>query len=235
MRTGSTAARAALAKSILHGLYLHVVPVRPEAAENATVMRHVAIPVGSAFPDAHRSKVGRLKRSHMPLVDGIVRNAVEAHFAVAPWLRASPLDAIIKILGLARREVVDISGRRTAAARIDAYADVILRHPLFRIDDFPALEFIGRAGGNIRVLFGHALPLVRIAVLKGESFRVRTIGEDDRVISLGDRPKDIGAQDDSVIHRDWHVPFDAHAISYFRPMLHHLNRLIQSIFASPMI
>src|SRR5919197_2272931 len=139
---GTAAAGAALAVSVLYGLYLHVVPVRPEAAENTAVVGHVAIPIRRSFPDAHRGEMRRLKRRHMPLVDSVVRNAVESHLAVAPWLRARPFDAVVEILGLARREVIDISGRGAAAARVHSHARVALRHPLLRIDDFPALELI---------------------------------------------------------------------------------------------
>src|SRR5215470_8390236 len=63
---GNMAPWTALTESMLYGLYLHVVPVSPKGAENATVMRHVAIPVGGPFPDAHRGEMRRLKRRHMP-------------------------------------------------------------------------------------------------------------------------------------------------------------------------
>ena len=52
--------RTALAEPVLHGLYLHVVPVGPEGAEDAAVMRHVAVPVSGTFPDAHRRQMRRL-------------------------------------------------------------------------------------------------------------------------------------------------------------------------------
>src|SRR5947208_3982813 len=83
---GNAAARAALAEAVLHGLHLHVVPVRPEGAENAAVMRHVTVPVSRAFPNAHRGQARRLERRHLPLVDRIVGDAVEPNLAVAPWL-----------------------------------------------------------------------------------------------------------------------------------------------------
>src|SRR6266478_2479363 len=55
--TSDAAARAALAESILHGLHLHIVPIRPEGAENTAMVCHVAVPVGSTFPDAHRGEM----------------------------------------------------------------------------------------------------------------------------------------------------------------------------------
>ncbi len=74
------------------------------------MMRHVAIPVGRAFPDAHGLQMGRLQRSHMPLVDGVIGDAVEADITVAPGLDAGPFDALIKVAGLAGREVIDVPG-----------------------------------------------------------------------------------------------------------------------------
>src|SRR5437773_12419178 len=220
---GNAAARAALAEAVLHGLHLHVVPVRPEGAENAAVMRHVTVPVSRAFPNAHRGQARRLERRHLPLVDRIVGDAVEPNLAVAPWLDPGPLDAVVKIFSLARREMVDVTRRAAAASRIDAYANVAIRHPLLRIDDFPVLILIARACYNVRVLRGHALPLVRITVLKGKPFRVGAVAEDDRILTVHDRAVDIGAKDEAVVHRDRHAPVDLHAVPSFRSMLHCSN------------
>ena len=75
---GDAAPRAALAEAVLHRLHLHVVPVRPEGGEDAAVVGHVAVPVGRAFPDAHRREVRRLQRGDVPLVDAVVGDAVQA-------------------------------------------------------------------------------------------------------------------------------------------------------------
>ncbi len=115
-RRGSRDALAALARAVLHGLHLHVVPVFPERAEDAAVMRHVAVPVGGALPDAHGGEVRRLQRRHVPLVDAVIRDAVEPDLAVRPGLHAGPFDAIVEVLGLARREMIDDAGRAAAAA-----------------------------------------------------------------------------------------------------------------------
>src|SRR5215813_524382 len=130
---------AALAGAILHGLHLHVVPVVPERAENAAVMRHVAIPVGSAFPDAYRGKMRWLQRRHVPLVDAVVGDAVEADLAIRPGLHARPFDAIVEVLCFAWREMIDESRRAAAAAGVDAHTGVIVGHPFLRVHHFPAL------------------------------------------------------------------------------------------------
>jgi hypothetical protein len=110
------AALAAFAGAVLHGFHLHVVPVLPERRENAAMVRHVAIPVGRAFPHAHRGEMRRLQRGDVPLVDAVIRNAVEPDLAVRPVLHTGPFDAVVEILGLARREMIDVSGRAASAA-----------------------------------------------------------------------------------------------------------------------
>src|SRR5208282_2071349 len=56
---------------MLHGLDLRVVPVRHEGREDAAVIAHVAIEVGSPLPGAHGGKVRGLQRGDLPLVDGV--------------------------------------------------------------------------------------------------------------------------------------------------------------------
>src|SRR6185295_16404369 len=111
----------------------------PEGVDDAAVVRPVAVPVGHAFPDADRREVRRLQRSNVPLVRAEVRDAVEADLAVRPRLHAGPLDALVEVLRLARRERIDEARRAAGAPRIDAHAGVALRNPLLGIDDFPAL------------------------------------------------------------------------------------------------
>jgi hypothetical protein len=71
------------------------------------MMGHVAVPVGSTLPDAHRREMRRLARRDMPLVDAVVGNPVEAYFAVGPRLHAGPFNALVEVAGLPRRERVD--------------------------------------------------------------------------------------------------------------------------------
>src|SRR5204862_1728673 len=124
----------------------------PERAEDAAMMRHVAVPIGGALPDAHGGEMRRAQRGDVPLVDAVVGNAVEPDLAVAPGLHAGPFDAVVEVLGLARREVVDRSGRTTAAARIHPHAGVAVRHPSLRVDHFPVLILIAGTGGDTGML-----------------------------------------------------------------------------------
>ena len=96
-------------------------PVLDEAAiEDAAVVRHVAVEVGGAFPEADRGKMLGLQRGGLPLVLGVIGDAVEADLAVRPGLHARPVDALREILRLAQRPDVDharASGRRRGCRR----------------------------------------------------------------------------------------------------------------------
>src|SRR5262249_19136505 len=111
-----SAAVAAGAKPVLHGLDLHVVPVLRKRVVDAAVVAQLPIEVGKAFPDADRGEVFGLKARDLPLVDRVVRDAGEPDLAVRPRLRAGPFDAVVEILRLARRPVLDMAGRAAAAA-----------------------------------------------------------------------------------------------------------------------
>src|SRR5262249_110924 len=105
-----TTALTALARAVLHRLDLHVVPVFPKRAENSAVVGHVAIPVGGAFPDAHRRKMRRLQAGNVPLINAVIGNAVQSDFTVGPWLCTGPFDAVVKVLGLTRGKMIDVAG-----------------------------------------------------------------------------------------------------------------------------
>ena len=184
-------------------------------------MRHVAVPVGRAFPDAHRREMRRLQRSDMPLVHRQVGNAIEADFTVRPGLHAGPFDAVVEVLGFARREMIDDAGRTAATAGVDTNTYVIVRDPLLRIDDFPVLILIGRTGRDVGMFVRHAVPGARIAVLEGEVLGVGAVGDQDRIAAFFHRAKNIGAEHDAVVHFDRHVPIDPHAVTDFRSLLHH--------------
>ena len=214
------AAPAFVAEAVLHDLDLHVVPVFPERRENAAVMRHVAVPVGRAFPHAHGGEMRRLQRGDVPLVHAVIGNAIEADFAGRPGLHARPFDAIVEIFGLARREMIDEPWRAAGAAQIHAHADVVVRHPFLRVDHFPALVEVAGAGGDVGMFFRHAIPGARIAVLEGEVLGVGAVGQDDRELPVFRRAENIGAQHQPVVHADRNVPIDPHAVAQLRQLLH---------------
>ena len=101
---------AACAIAVLHGDDLHVIPMLGEGAQDATVMSQFAVPIAGTLPDAQRRKVRRVSGRHLPLVHRVVGDPGQSHLAVAPWLFARPLDAVMEVLDLPRREVVEESG-----------------------------------------------------------------------------------------------------------------------------
>src|SRR5258708_37951379 len=95
---------AALARAVLHRLHLHVVPVLPERAEDAAVMGHVAVPVGSALPHAHGGQVRRTTGPRAALGDGGAGGTFEPRLAVPPRPGGGPFGAPVELLGFARAD-----------------------------------------------------------------------------------------------------------------------------------
>src|ERR1700675_2190030 len=104
----------------------------------------------------------------MPLIDGVIRDAVEADLAIRPGLHAGPFDALIKIPRLPRRKMIDMAGRSSGAPRVDAHADIAVGYPFFGVDHLPVLILVGRSVSHVRVACNHGLPGARIALLEGE-------------------------------------------------------------------
>jgi hypothetical protein len=183
-------------------------------------VRHVAVPVGRALPDAHGGEMRRLQRGDVPLVDAVVRDAVEPDLAVRPRLNTGPFDAVVEVLRLPRREMIDITGRAAGAARIHAHARIAVRHPFLRVDHLPALIEVRGSRRDVGMLFHHALPRARVTILEREAFGVRPVGENDGMPVLLDRPEHVGAQHEAVVHGDRHIPVDAHAVAGFTALGH---------------
>src|SRR5262245_34347096 len=104
------------AKAVLHGLDLHVIPILGESIVDAAVVAQLAVKIGEALPDADAGEMLWLQARNLPLVDGVVRNSAQPNLAIRPRLLSGPLDAVMEVLGLARRPMLDITGRAAAAA-----------------------------------------------------------------------------------------------------------------------
>src|SRR5262249_14898627 len=94
-----------------------------------------------------------------------------------------------------------------------------VRYPFLGIDHLPALVEVARAGGDVGMPFGHALPCARIAVLEREALGIGTVAQDHRVAAVLHRAKDVGAQHQAVVHPERDAPIDAHAVAPLRAML----------------
>ena len=225
LRSGHQLARdhasgAAFAHSVLHARHLARIPARQEVGENPTVTAELAVIVGRAFPDAQRGEMRRAERGHLPLVHGVIGDAVDADFAVAPGLRAGPLDAPIEILRLAWRPHVEMAGRTPGAARVDAHAGIAVRHPFLRIDQFPVLIFVARPLQHLGRGLGQARPIALVAFLERQPLGVWPVAENDRMLPRSLRPEHIGPQHHAVVHGDRRVPIDLHAVSAATRLVH---------------
>ena len=215
------AAIAACAAAVLHAHDLRGKPGAGEGAQDAAVVREIAIVVGGALPDAHGRQVRRLERGHLPLVHGVVRDAVQPDPAVAPRLPGRPLDALVEVLRLAGRPEVDVAGRAPGAARVHAHAGIAVRHPLLGVDDLPVLVLVRRARRHVRVLLHHAPPLVGVEILEVQPLGVGAVGQDHGVAPRGDGPEDVRPHHETVVHRDRHVPIDPHPVANLADGLAH--------------
>src|SRR6185295_11878799 len=204
----------AAGKAVLHGLHLHLLPVLAKAADDAAVARALAIGIVPAFPDADRGEVRRLRRGGAPLVAGVVGDAVHADLARAPGLLRRPFDAVVDVLRLARAVVAEEAGRAARAARVDADAGVAVGHPLLRVDDFPVLVAVGRAGEDVGVLARHDVPGGLVALLEGEALAVGTVAQQRRVLPFAVGPEHVGPQHQPIVHADGHVPVDLHFTNF---------------------
>src|SRR5205809_5261694 len=91
--------------------------------------------------------------------------------------------------------------------------NVAVRYPLLGIDHLPVLVLVRGACLDVGVLSYHPAPLIGIEVLEGEPLAVRAVGQDDGMLAVTDRPVDVSAQDEAVVHRDGNVPVDAHSVT----------------------
>src|SRR5580692_5935331 len=109
--------------------------MRETVAEDAAVVRHVPIKIGSALPRADCSEMLRLQRRRLPLVLGVIGDSIQPHLAAGPWLDARPFHAAGKILRFPQGPDVQQSRRSSCTAAIDADTNVAVRDPLLGIDD----------------------------------------------------------------------------------------------------
>ncbi len=212
---GHGAPVSALADAVLHGGHLARIPAREEIAEDAAVAAKLAVIIRRALPDAQRRKMLRPQRRRLPLVHRVVRDAVDADLAVRPRLHARPFDARGNVLRLARRPHFQIARRAPGAARVDAQADIAVRHPFLRVEQLPVLVLVAGAFEHVRRRRDDAQPRALVGLLHGEALGVRPIAQDHRIFAVRDRPEHIGAQHDAVVHRDRRIPVDRHAVADF--------------------
>src|SRR6516165_9668016 len=86
-------------------------------------------------------------------------------------------DAVLDACHLAGVPDVEHAWRASGTTRVNAHARITIRYPLLGIDKFPVLILVGRAGEHFGGGFDQTCPIAFIAVLKRQSFCIRTITE----------------------------------------------------------
>src|SRR5262249_50238189 len=61
----------------------------------------------------------------------------------------------------------------------------------------------------------HAVPGSLVAVLKMQPLAVGPMTEDNRIAAVLDGAEHVATQHEAIVHRNWHVPVDAHAVADF--------------------
>jgi hypothetical protein len=86
-----------------------------------------------------------------PLVDREIGYPAKPDFTRAPGLRSRPFDGVVEIDRLRERPRLALARRFSAAAPVDPYGGIALRHPPLRVNGFPVhqgvrcfLEIVGR-------------------------------------------------------------------------------------------
>src|SRR4051812_25981112 len=108
-------------------------------------MAPVPIEVAPALPRADGRQVRRLKGCDLPLLDREIGNSDQADLAGRPGLHCRPFDGVVIVLGLPRRERIEVTRRLAATAAIHGNDDVSIRNPALRIDLFPAKVLAARS------------------------------------------------------------------------------------------
>ena len=172
--------------------------------------RPVAVVVSGALPGDHRREVLRLERGDLPLVDGVVGDAVQADLAVRPLLAARPLDGESEVPGFAGGEDVEIPRRASRPARVEAHAGVAPRHPDFGVHRLPGQPAVLRARQDVGVHLHQRIPERLVVLLVFDALAVGAAGHDDRRLRLGVRSVDVDPQHHPVVHFNGQIAFDDH-------------------------
>ena len=179
-----SASPGGFADTMLARGHLEFKPIILELTEDSAMSVPIGVTITCGFPRADRRHVRRLQSCNEPLGYGVVRNAIDADFAVAPELRSSPFDAIMKVLRLSRGEDIELSRAPPAATPIHTDAYIAVRDPFLRIDQLPICEPRRGALSDLGIGRHHPLPSVLVSVLEREALCVRTQRDNDRVSAV---------------------------------------------------
>ncbi len=187
--------------------------VGPEVGLRDTAVRG-DLPVGVAppFPRVDRGQVRWAGRGDGPLAGGEVGHAGQADPAVAPGLGAGPLDQVVAVGGLFRRQERGVAARVPGTRDVGVDDRIPVPHPVGGIR-----RFEGRVGGQL----SRRDPAVRVQD-RDRRVRVLAVGtpRDQRGNGLtAGGPEDVGVDHHAAADRDRDVPLDDHAVAGVAPVL----------------
>jgi hypothetical protein len=180
--------------------------VRPEVGlRDAAVPGHLSVGVAPPLPRVDRGQVRRPGRGDRPLARGQVRDPGQAHPAVAPALRARPLDQVMPARRLLRGQERGVAAREPGSGDVGVHHRVPPRRPVRRVG--------GLEGRVPRQLAGRH-PAVRVPLwqLRPGVLAVRRPGNQRGTGTPVGRPEHVGVDGHPAPHRHRYVPLDDHAV-----------------------
>lgn len=172
--------------------------------QDATVAQGVAVEIGEALHWHDRLQVARPVLRDQPLQRGKVRVPQQPDIAVAPRLRAGPLDGFDKITLHLRAEQVQLAGRCPRATLVAADLHVAASYPVVGQRGLPVHQIVGTGAA----LHGLALEGIGRPGSQRDALGVRPHRHDHRPAARRARAEDVGAEAAAVAQRDRHVAID---------------------------
>ena len=179
--------------------------IRPEVGlRDAAVPGHLPVGVAPPLPGVDRGQVRRAGRGDRPLARGQVGDPGQAHLAVAPALRARPLDQVMPARRLLGRQERGVAAGEPGPGYVGVHHRVPPRRPV---------DGVGGLEGRVRRQLAGRHPAVRVPLrqLRAGVLAVRRPGDQRGSGPLAGRPEHVGVDGHPAPHRDRHVALDDHA------------------------
>ena len=158
--------------------------------------------------------MGRLESGGGPLIDTIIGDTQQADFSTAPGLCGGPFDAFVEIMRLLLGPEINTALRVAGATGIDADAGVPMRHPFLRIHSFPVHILAGSTFQNLRIYLLNTLPEYRVAIGEVDALPIWAIGHEHGILPVIVWTKNVGPEDNAVLHGNGDIPVNPHVILY---------------------
>src|SRR5215469_4301661 len=116
---------------------------------NTARIRCIVVDVAPSLPTAYRRERCRAKRSHLPLADCQIRDAIETHLSLGPGLSRRPLDCFRVVACLFVRQQRPDAFGSPESPQVEADDDIAARNPITRVRGHPCR--VGRIADQVRL------------------------------------------------------------------------------------